>query len=134
MPGLRNLQVLKSKEIKEIRKFLKEQWDAELDKNLVFFLNTKENDVYITNQKIGEVNFNKFNINTIGLYLGELFDKEFRPSMDGAQLIAKTATKNMVEISSEEAKAYLQGKDLEKETGLKGYLLLKSGKDILGAS
>ncbi|MBS3176399.1 hypothetical protein J4457_04130 [Candidatus Woesearchaeota archaeon] len=134
MSGLRNLKVLKSKEVKEIKQLIEKQFGAVVEGNLVFFLNTKENKIFISNQDIGLINFNDFNVNSIGLYLGELYNNEFRPSVEGAQLIAKTATKNILEVSREEALQYLQGKDIEKQTELQGFIILKCGSDIIGST
>ena len=88
----------------------------------------------ITNPEIAQIHFQNFNINTIGLYLGELQEKDFRPSIEGAQLIGKTATQHVLEIAEEEALSYLQGKDLEKETDLEGYIILRTKRDIIGTS
>lgn len=134
MPGLKNLKPLKAKEAKNIRKLIKDQWDAELDEDIVFFMNTKEQKIFISNREIATVDFDKFNINTIGLYMGELYKEELRPSIEGSQLIAKTAKKNILEINEDQAKEYMKGNDIEKETGLEGYIILKSKKDILGAT
>ena len=103
MSGLRNLKVLKSKEVKEIKQLIEKQFGAVVEGNLVFFLNTKENKIFISNQDIGLINFNDFNVNSIGLYLGELYNNEFRPSVEGAQLIAKTQNGDIAMTTSDEA-------------------------------
>ena len=131
MAGLKNLKNLKSKEVKEIRNIVKAQWDAELPEG-IFFLNTKENKLFFTNHEITKINFNSFNINTIGLYLGELQESQFRPSIEGAQLIGKDAKKNVVDLNDDETIQYLRGVDLEKDIENTGYIILRHGKDILG--
>ncbi|MGB9707987.1 MAG: methyltransferase RsmF C-terminal domain-like protein [Candidatus Pacearchaeota archaeon] len=70
-------------------------------------------------------------IDAIGLYFAFMKEKEFRLSFDASILYGKNS-KNFIELSEEEAKAWLKGEDIEKKTDKKGYFLVRYGGDILG--
>lgn len=75
----------------------------------------------------------KIPVEWIGLHFGTIQDNKFISSIEGAQIIGKTATKKVLEIGKEDVVNIMSGIDLDlKEEKPTDYYILKSGKDILG--
>ena len=70
-------------------------------------------------------------IDTIGLYFAFFKDDELRISFDSAILFGRNAI-NSVSLNDREAKEWLKGQDLEKNTQIRGYVIIKYQSDILG--
>lgn len=110
---------------------LSEQFGFEETLDYAFLINDK-NRVYIVNRSIDNIEFTKLRVNTIGLYIGEINDKEMRLSIEGSELIGPKSTKNVVEI--EDSKAWMRGE--EPATELKDipfYVIIKHKDDYLGS-
>lgn len=79
---------------------------------------------------------NNFPIERIGIYFGKFVNttkgEELRLSIDCSQLISKQATKNIFELSKTQLEDWLQGKELNIESGLNGFILLKYQEDFVG--
>jgi NOL1/NOP2/fmu family ribosome biogenesis protein len=71
-------------------------------------------------------------ISPAGLYIGELKTDTIRLSMDGAQLLGPHATKQIIQLSEEEAKAWFNGETIQIKDSRHGYVIVKRGVDILG--
>lgn len=69
---------------------------------------------------------------TAGLYLGEYSRNRVRLSMDGAQLLGPFATKNIVELDTEQATRWLQGESIIYEDKRRDYVIVMQSNDILG--
>ena len=67
-----------------------------------------------------------------GLYIGEYSPRSVRLSMDGAILLGRTARKQFIELSAEQANVWLQGETIQMEVKEKGYVIVKHKDDILG--
>lgn len=67
-----------------------------------------------------------------GLYFGEYAPNAVRLTMDGAQLIGSYATKQLVTLTTEQAKAWLQGESIEYKDERHGYVIVIHNGDILG--
>ena len=60
-------------------------------------------------------------------------DKQVKPTSNFLQLFGHLATKNVVELSKEEAKQYIEGFDLKSETKAEhGYVILSYKGNFLG--
>ena len=97
----------------------------------VFLINNK-NKIFIINKEIANIDLNKIRINSIGMYIAEFRNDEVRLSIEGSQFIGPYAKKNLLEINEKEARNWLKGNDLEKETKLKGFVIMKNNDDYLG--
>jgi NOL1/NOP2/fmu family ribosome biogenesis protein len=86
------------------------------------------------NKEIAKIDFSKIKINSIGMYFGKLFKDELRLSVEGAQLVGKKAKKNIIELNDGEARSYMKGNDIEKDSDCSGFVLLKNNKDIIGTA
>lgn len=133
---MKNLEILKRNKRIEIEKLLKKNYDIKIpfkyhliklgkEKIRIFSGNLKRQDLLRLNKIL--------TINYIGLYFAffKSQNQEFRLGFDSAILFGKNSNK-FVELSNSEAEEWLKGRDIEKETEFKGYILIKYGTDILG--
>ncbi len=127
-----SLQILNSKQTKEIKSIIEQQWDSKEQLDCAFLMNNRDR-IFAVNREIGKLDFLKLRINSIGLYFGELKDGQLRLSIEGSQIIGPSAKKNVAEISTQEMKVWLKGEDLVKECeGCTGFVIVRSGNDFLG--
>lgn len=127
---MQKLTILNTREIKEISKLLKKQFDAEFDFPVV--MRSSKDRIYLINRDIANIDLTKLKIDTIGLYFGELKDDELRLSIEGSQLIGPKAKKNVLEIDDKLARLWLKGYDIPVKTDMKGFLIIKNNNDYLG--
>ena len=129
---MRKLKILNKKQIRAILKIIKEQWGAGLEPEHAFLMSPK-NKIYIVNKDISKIDFSKLNINNVGLYFGELTkNHEFRLSIEGSQIVGKSAKKNIVELNKNQARKWFRGEDIETEQQAMGFVILKHDGDFLG--
>ncbi|MFW9831853.1 MAG: hypothetical protein ACFFD8_08760 [Candidatus Thorarchaeota archaeon] len=69
---------------------------------------------------------------TTGLYVGEYSPNAIRLSMDGAQLLGRYASKQIIKLNLEQANAWLRGESINYEDKQKGYVIVFHKEDILG--
>ncbi|MCF7872254.1 hypothetical protein K9L97_04435 [Candidatus Woesearchaeota archaeon] len=129
----RHLRVLNGKEIKDIRKFLFDQFGFDELLDLVFLRSNKDK-VYVINREVEFVNIRDFWIDSAGLYFGKIQPDGFRLSVEGTQLIGNFCKKNVVEVSLEQKHAWLKGFEFEVDIKDDIFVLLKSGDDFLGCA
>ncbi len=122
-----NLQVLSSKDAKEIRQALSDQWGITIDLPLL----RKETDIFVITRDVDALDISQLRINSAGLYLGEFRHGEMRLSIEGTQMFGKQATKNVAEINEEEKELWIRGSNLEKE-GETAFVMVKYKDDFLG--
>ncbi len=120
---------LNTKQMKEIRASIKEQFDADVLKGEVLLQNNSD-DVFLINRDVDVIPLENLRINNLGLYIGEFKNKKFRPSIEGAQLIGPHAKKGIVDVSIEERDRWMKGEDLKSDA--KGYVLLRSNDQFIG--
>ena len=128
---MQNLKILNKKEIKQIMELAEKQWDCDIDLDYVFLQNNK-NRIFIVNKDISKIDLSRLRINSLGLYFGELNNAELRLSMEGSHIIGPHAKKNVLELNDEEAKRWMKGEDLDKETELHGFVIVKHDNDFMG--
>lgn len=128
---MKNLRILNNKEIKKILSLIKQQWNASPKLDYGFLMN-KENKIFLVNRDIAKIDLAKLRINSLGLYLGEIAHGELRLSIECSQLIGPFAKKNIIELSDKEARDWLKGFDLEKQTDCTGHVILRNNNDYLG--
>lgn len=130
---MKRLKILNSKEIKNIKRIIKKQWDADIIPDYVFLMDDKGK-IFITNREIGRIDFSKLNINNVGLYFGELRFNELRLSIEGSQIVGPSAKKNIIEIDNKQTQEWMQGNDIRVENkNLDGFIIIKHNNDFLGS-
>ena len=68
----------------------------------------------------------------VGLHVATMEDAGVYLSIEGAQMVGKTATKNVVEITRGDSESLMKGEDLHYSGALRGYVILKQGGNIIG--
>jgi len=137
---MQKLTILNSKQIKQIKTLLTEQYGFYGELDYAFFVNSKGK-VYILNKEIKDFDFSRLRIDVLGLYFGtiekydnqnKIRDKTIRLTIEGSQLIGKKAKKNVVEIPYNLMRLWMKGFDIEFKHEAEGNILLKCGSDFLG--
>lgn len=129
---MQNLKVLKRKDKKIFISILKKQFGFEDKLDYAFLINNK-NKVFIANKDVVGIDLSKIRINSIGLYIAEFKNNEVRLSIDGSQIIGQKAKKNIIELNEKEAREWLKGNDINHETKVQGFVILKHNNDYLGS-
>jgi NOL1/NOP2/fmu family ribosome biogenesis protein len=109
-----NLKILNSRETKYIIEKLSEQYGYNYDKTsqeFVFLMN-KDNRIYIISRNIELIPYNEMKIDSIGIYFGELYKESLRLTIEGSQIIGPGATKNVIEIDTDQMREWITGKDI----------------------
>lgn len=128
---MQNLKILNKKEIKNILKLIKKQWDCDIKLDYAFLQNEK-NKVFIVNKEISNIDLDNLRINSLGIYFATMAENTLRLSIEGSQIIGPNAKKNILRLNEEETKQWLKGIDLEKDNKEKGFLIIKNNNDFLG--
>ena len=128
---MKNYRILNKKDMKEILSLIKSRWDAEVEFDYGF-LQDREEKIYLINTEFAKVPLEKLRINKIGLYFGQVVKGELRLSIEGSQIIGPKAKKNVLEISEEQIREWLNGNDIETTENLSGFMILKHKNDFFG--
>lgn len=128
------LRALRGKEIRQLKKNVKREYGSEAMLDYALFVNN-EGRIFAVSKEVGKIDLSKIKINTIGLYFGKYEKGEIRLSIEGSQLV--NPTKNFLNLTSDDAKKWIRGKDIElkENEGIeqsRKYVVLESFKDILG--
>ncbi|MFH1649282.1 MAG: hypothetical protein ABIA93_01915 [Candidatus Woesearchaeota archaeon] len=108
------MQVLNGKEVKKLHEVLHEQFGITENVGAVF-LQTSKDKIQISTRSLGDIDMQKLRIDTLGLYFGQWMVDGFRLSIEGSQIVAKKATKNLIELTREQWESWLHGEDMEIE-------------------
>jgi len=122
---------LASKDLKQLKQLFEQYWGF-TEKLDYFFFQTEKGRIYVVSRDLEKLELTDYKINTIGMYFAEFKKEQLRLSIEGSQIIGPKATKNVLELDEEEMRAWMRGEDLDKETGLKDFAIIKHGNDFLG--
>ena len=127
---MQKLKILNKKEIKRILSMLEKQWGfkGELD---YAFLQSEKYKIYLANKEIFNLDLSKIKVNSFGIYFADV-RAGIRLSIEGSQIVGKKATKNIVELNDKEAKDWMSGIDIDKETDTEAFVILRHRTDFLG--
>lgn len=129
-----NLEIQNTRFVKEVHKILEKQFGFVSKLDYVFLKNNKGK-VFIISKDFSKIDFNKLRINTIGFYLGELKNGEFRLSLEGCTLIGPGCSKNVFDLEEKQMKWYFEGLDLEMDLGaVNRFVILKFRDDFIGCA
>jgi len=131
-----SLRTLSSKERKKVLEKLHEQFgcDTEFLKKYVWLFKEQKAKYYIATEDVLALDLAALPVETLGLYVcSELKNGEMRLSIEGSQLIGPSCTKNILELDDGEFKLWIRGHDIEKETALTGFLVVKHRDDFVGS-
>ena len=132
---MKNLHILNSKEVKQLREKIVEQFGTFFSGEYAF-LQSKKNKIYLVSRDLGKIALENLIIERVGLYVAEVNEAEVRLSKEGAQLLGKEkGLKNVISLTKEELKAYFYGVDVKKDLGTASrMILLQYKKDIIGCA
>ncbi len=126
---------LKAKEVKDFLGRVEKHWGCDLKSfyKKYIFVRSEKDRIYLANKEVMHMDFAKLRVNSIGLYFAQVKEEQFRLSVEGSQMIGKIATKNVVEVSQEQAKQWFRGEDVTTDLNAKeGFIILKHDKDFIG--
>jgi len=111
---MQNLKILNTRDVKHILEKLEAQFGytkerGELD---FIFLMNKDNRIYLLSKDVGQIDIETLRIDSMGMYFGELYNESVRLSIEGAQIIAKDATKGIVYIDRDQMLSWIKGSDI----------------------
>jgi len=129
---MKRLKILNRKKAKEILNLIDGQWGSNADLDFVFLVNETNDDVFIAERDVFREDFEQLNVDSLGLYFGEMKKGSLRLSIEGSQIVGPSAKKNIVELDNGEAKLWLGGFDLEKSTDAEGYVLIRHNSMFMG--
>lgn len=125
---------LNSKEKKVLLQKIQEHYGFTEDFNYDVLLNENKMKYYLIQPEVLEFPVEQHRVETIGLYFGQLMPEGVvRFTVDGSQIIGPHATKQIFELSDEQFHEWIRGRDLEVETGLESWIILKHGDDYVGS-
>lgn len=127
-----NLEVMNSKATKEIMKMIYDQFGIIHKFEFAFTKNSKDK-IYVINRDVERISFDKLRIDSAGLYIGTIQPDGFRPSIEGAQLLGKFATKNVIEITLEQKHDWMKGNDIDLPGEEERIVIVKWNNDFVGA-
>ncbi|NTV23940.1 MAG: hypothetical protein HGA85_06245 [Nanoarchaeota archaeon] len=128
---MENLSVLNSKERKGLYSMMETQYGCTFGEDYEIYMNSA-NKIFIINKDIARINLSALRINSFGLYAGEIYNGYLRLSFDGAILLGKKATKGILDLTDDLAERWSKGEDVVVDSDLHGYMIVRSGGDILG--
>tara|TARA_B100000315_G_C14463725_1_gene534973 strand:+ start:395 stop:832 length:438 start_codon:yes stop_codon:yes gene_type:complete len=123
------LTILNTREQKEIYGFLKDQWGFTEKLDYVFLLSAKGK-IYLAKKSVFDVDLDKLNVSSVGMYFGEVEKDGLRVSIEGSQLIGPKASKGIVEV--DDFKEWMSGGQVECDEKLGSYVLVRCNGDYLG--
>ena len=127
------MKILNTKQIKEVKKKVLEQWGCELKTDYAFLL-TPKNKLYVVSRDIANIDYEKLKLQVVGNYFGEIMKNgELRLSIEGSQLVGREAKKNVVEISEKQVRSWLFGQDLPVDLEEDGFVIVKNNSDFMGS-
>jgi NOL1/NOP2/fmu family ribosome biogenesis protein len=140
-PKFIELEILNKEERKSLIKNLNEQFGiTELPgiilkrgKERLFFYEGNLNEKQIKDIEA------EIPVERVGLYFAKIVEDRrngdigIKLSIEGVQILQKQLTKNIYEITDEKyAEKWMMGQDLDIQTGLRGFIIIKYKKDFLG--
>lgn len=130
------IEKMNKEEIRYLEMVLKKNYGSEIKFEDNLFKSSKEK-IWIVSKKAFSINFKKFRINSLGLYLGRLKKNEkIQLSVEGSQLVGKKAKKNIVIIDEKNLIKFLQGFDFKPKKLIdcekNNFVLIKFKEDFVG--
>ena len=122
---------MNKKQIKPVLEAIKTQWNADIKLDYAFLQNEKGK-VFIINKEFADIDLEKLNINSLGLYLGFIKNNRLRLSIEGSQLVGPKAKKNIIELTDSQIQDWLKGEDIETNNKSEEFVLIKNNKDFFG--
>jgi len=131
------MEFLKSKAKGELMNYLKKVYACEdFLSDFVVAKGSKKNKIWIMSKELIEFDYGKIKLDSAGLYFGREDSGKIRLSIEGAQIVGKSAKKNIVYLDEGELSKYIKGENVKPseiiacEEG--EYVLVKYKEDVVG--
>jgi len=132
-------EVVQRKERKELEKHLIERFG--LPENFSFnggLLKTGKGRIWLITNDLNKVSLEGLRVEFMGVYLGFYSGDDMRLSIEASQIIAKNASKNVVELTSEEFNEWVLGgnitsKRMKKINATPGFVIIKHKRYVYGS-
>lgn len=128
---MQNLKILNKKEIRNILNRLEEHFGIKKIELDYGFLEDREGKLFLISKDLSKVDTNELRINSLGLYFARTWGG-IRLSIEGSQMVGNKATKNVIEVSKEDAAKWMNGEDLEIKADVRDFVIVKHNGDYLG--
>jgi NOL1/NOP2/fmu family ribosome biogenesis protein len=123
---------LRKRESDKVKELLLETYGFIAPKGWLFYY-LGNNKVWVLKEEFLSLPIGSLNVEVMGIYFCHFEPDVFRLSTEGAMIVGKTASKNILQITEKEAEELIRGFDIDKETGLDAdYIILKSPSGIIG--
>ncbi len=71
-------------------------------------------------------------VEKVGMYFAKLINEDIKLTIEGTQLLKDQITKGIFEINDEQAEEWMMGRELNIQSGMKGFVVMKNNDDYLG--
>ena len=132
-----SMTILNNSEIKRIENLIKKNYGCDFHLREYAVMIGPEEKIWGANRDIRNIDFEKLDVNSIGMNFGKLKSDKVHLTIEGSQLVGKEATKNVVELNDEDMKKFVSGSTIEISPincEMNNFVILKSGRNILGSS
>jgi NOL1/NOP2/fmu family ribosome biogenesis protein len=96
------------------------------------FLRKREEKLYLVSPDFQRIDDNMLRIDTMGLYFGTYDGREIRLTIEGSQIIGPGSTKNVIDLTKDQASRWLKGEEILLDSEIKGFAIIRSGEDYMG--
>lgn len=119
------------KQKRELEKRVSKVWGAVIEFEEV--LEGGKGKLWAASKGVQKANLRRARVESVGNYFGRIDKRgELRLSIEGSMKVGQLATRNVVELSDKELEEWIRGINLDKQTGMNCYVILKHGKNFVG--
>ena len=110
----RSLQILDKREVKKLQEILDKNYKSGFElKDFGVMLGSEER-IWLAARGVFSFDFSKLPVNSIGMNFGKLKrNGKLRLTIEGSQLVGRTAERNVAIISDSDAESFLRGEDVD---------------------
>ena len=143
---MENAQILNKKETRRILDQVTQQWACDTAPlEAMVFLKTKQDKYYVARKELFSFPLDQVRVSKLGMYFAEQHKNALRVSIEGAQLLGPSASRNVMVLDEEQLQQWLRGESLTLEPSLAreqqidtsqvpapGFVLIRHGDDFFG--
>jgi len=111
---LRSLRILDRREVEKLQEMLDKNYKTNFElKNFGVMLGREER-IWLAARDVFAIDFAKLPVNSIGLNFGKIKqNNKIRLTIEGAQMVAESAEKNVAVVADDVAERFLRGEDVD---------------------
>jgi len=109
----RSLEILDKDEVKKFQEIVDKNYKSSFElKDFGVMLGSEER-IWLAARDVFSFDFSKLPVNSIGMNFGKLKrNGKFRLTIEGSQLVGRTAERNVAIVSDNDAESFLRGEDV----------------------